>query len=621
MCAEDVVCLLTNGAHDFLNKNSLARLVPAIERELREVTNRRLRQNAEERVRLLSLAVEQSPASVVIARRDGNITYVNPKFEAVSGYSPNEAHSRDLTFLFAAQTSDQVLRALWATLAEGQEWRGELCNQRKDGQRYWEVASIAPLKDQNGTITHFVMVNEDITERRSYEERLLRQATYDDLTDLPNRALMRDRLGQGIALAKRHGRVTALLHIDLDRFKAVNDSFGHTAGDDVLRMAATRLLGCVHEGDTVARVGGDEFAIILPAISSSRAAVKVAQRVIEAFAQPFRGEDHEAFVTASIGITIAPSDGDTPLMLLRNADLALDQAKEQGRNRFCFFTAEINHKVQARLLTENTLRGAIERDELLLNYQPIVDLRTGKTVALEALVRWRRPDDAAHLPGLQQPGQFISVAEDTGLIVPIGEWVLATACAQMQGLDAITAHPLRMAVNVSPRQLREGTLGETIKRILAQTDLAPERLELEITEGILIDDTSESRRTLQRLCDAGVRLSIDDFGTGYSALGYLRRYPFHTLKIDRSFIADVVDNTSTTRLVETIIAMAHGLNLQVIAEGVETAAQLSLIRDRDCDLAQGYYLGYPVDFATLSRHLLHEAATGRRPERPQATNP
>jgi diguanylate cyclase (GGDEF)-like protein len=429
----------------------------------------------------------------------------------------------------------------------------------------------------------------DIGIRASYEVRLLQQAHYDELTGLPNRILLLDRLEQAIATARRDHLRTALLCIDLDRFKNINDTLGHAAGDILLKLATARLSGCVRDPDTLARMGGDEFIIILPGIDDDSGAERVATRIIEAFAQPFDIHGQEHFITASIGITLFPEDGGDGTTLLRNADLAMYQAKESGRNGYRFFTHEINQRMQERLAIEARLRGAVARDELVLHYQPIVDLRTGRPSGVEALVRWRQPDGS-----ISMPGQFIPVAEDMGLIKDIGEWVIATACAAMRDHLLGASSLRRVAVNVSPRQLREQGFGAFVERVLARHDLPPECLELEITESVLLDDMPETAVNLAMLCALGVRLSIDDFGTGYSSLGYLQRYPFDTLKIDRSFVTASGHSDNAVRLIETIIAMAHGLGMEVVAEGVETETQLALLRERDCDFAQGYYFKRPV---------------------------
>jgi diguanylate cyclase (GGDEF)-like protein/PAS domain S-box-containing protein len=582
--AEQAVSLLKLGAHDFLNKDALARLIPAIEREMRESAERTQRRLAEERVRILSLAIEQSPVSVVITDRDGRIDYANPKFEQVTGYSLAEARGRDLGFTLIEHAGNPI-DGIRATVAAGHEWRGEFCNLRRDGQLFWEYATVSPLKDENGRISHFVAVKEDITVRRSYEERLLRQSHYDDLTGLPNRILMLDRLDQAMALAHRSRSQVALLCMDLDHFKNVNDMLGHAMGDALLKQVAQRLGGVVRESDTLARLGGDEFVVILPGIDDGAEAQRMAQRMQEALAPPIRLDGQEHFVTASIGITLYPLDGDDPQVLLRNADLAMYKAKEIGRDRYRFFTQEINQRLQERLALEVQLRGAVRRGEMLLHYQPIVDLATTAPVGVEALVRWRRTDG-----GLVMPDTFIPIAEELGLIRELGEWVVQTACGAIDQLG----QDLRVAVNVSPRQLRETGFGTAVRRLLAETGLNPRRLELEITERVLMDDTPETAENLKMLCDLGVRLSIDDFGTGYSSLGYLQKFPFDTLKIDRSFVADALGNPGVARLVETIIAMAHGLDLQVIAEGVETAAQRDFLRARGCDQAQGYLFARPL---------------------------
>jgi diguanylate cyclase (GGDEF)-like protein len=435
----------------------------------------------------------------------------------------------------------------------------------------------------------------DLDIRRSYELRLLQQAHYDELTGLPNRILLLDRLEQAIAMAGRDRLRAALLCIDLDRFKNINDTLGHAAGDILLKQATDRLSGCVRDPDTLARMGGDEFIIILPGIEDDAGAQRVAARIIEAFTQPFEIYGQEHFITTSIGITLFPDDGRDSATLLRNADLAMYQAKELGRNGYRLFTHEIDQRMQERLTIEARLRGAVARGELVLHYQPIIDLRTNQTSGVEALVRWRQPDGT-----VSSPGQFIPVAEDMGLIKSIGEWVIATACAEMRDHLLGASSLRRVALNVSPRQLREPGFGPFVEQVLIKHDLPPECLELEITESVLLDDLPETAVNLAMLCTLGVRLSIDDFGTGYSSLGYLQRYPFDTLKIDRSFIDASAHSHNAVRLIETIIAMAHGLGMEVVAEGVETEAQLALLRERDCDFAQGYHLKRPIPLDEIS---------------------
>jgi diguanylate cyclase (GGDEF)-like protein len=444
------------------------------------------------------------------------------------------------------------------------------------------------LGEANAELEH------DLRIRRSYEQRLLRQAHYDELTGLPNRLLMLDRLDQAIAGANRDGTRTALLCMDLDRFKNVNDTLGHAAGDRLLKQATERLGGCVTERDTVARMGGDEFILILPGIEDDEAAQRVAALVVDAFIDPFEIDGQEHFITASLGITLYPDDGGDGATLLRNADLAMYKTKEQGRNGYRFFTQEINDRMQERLAIEARLRGVAARDELLLHYQPIVDLRTGQTSGIEALVRWRQPDGTIMLPA-----QFIGVAEDTGAIKDIGEWVIATACADMSS-RLLGPSPLRrISINISPRQLQLPGFAPFVEQVLADNDLPPECLELEITETVLLDDIAETGNNLAMLSTLGVRLSIDDFGTGYSSLGYLQRYPFHALKIDRSFVAAVLHSGATVRLIEAIVAMGHGLGMDVVAEGIENEGQLVLLRDRACDFAQGYFFGRPVALEQL----------------------
>jgi diguanylate cyclase (GGDEF)-like protein len=451
--------------------------------------------------------------------------------------------------------------------------------------------AYAELRDANAQLQR------DISVRRSYEEQLERQANYDDLTGLPNRLLLLDRLNQAVADADRDQGLVALLSIDLDRFKNINDTLGDAGGNALLKEAAVRFAACLRRQDTLARIGGDEFTIILPRLDSGCAAVTIAAEIVAAFSQPFLIGGQEHFVTVSLGAALFPADGDHSQMLLRNANLAMHNAKDEGRNTYRFFTPEIDQRVQRRLQTEARLRGALARGEFMLHYQPIVDLASGRPRALEALLRWRHPDGTVCMPG-----QFIAIAEEMGLIRSIGEWVMTTACAELKDMITDDSPVRRVAVNVSARQLQVAGFARFVGDVLAETGLPPDCLELELTESVLLDETVETKINLGQLSSLGVRLSIDDFGTGFSSLGYLQRYPFDTLKIDRSFIA-AIDGAHTARLVETIITMAHGLGMDVVAEGVETEEQLNFLRRHQCRFVQGYLFSRPLPLGNLLQRL------------------
>jgi diguanylate cyclase (GGDEF)-like protein/PAS domain S-box-containing protein len=592
--AEDTVSLLKQGAHDFMNKEALARLVPAIEREIREAEVRRQRRLAEERVRILSSAVQQSPVSVLITNPEGKIEYVNPKYEQITGYASNEAIGRDLGFTLLNQTSADAMAAMRHSISNAQEWRGEFCSIRRDGQVFWEFVSLSPLRNDTGDLTHFVIIKEDITVRRSYEERLLRQAHYDDLTGLANRVLMLEHLNVALESSARNHRQTAMMCIDLDRFKNVNDSLGHSCGDDVLKESAGRLSGCIRNGDILARMGGDEFIIILPDISTPKEAEKVAEKIIAAFAQPFFIGGKEYFVTASIGIALSPKDGRSANLIQRNADLAMYKAKELGRNRYHFFTEDINTQLMQRLELEVRLRQAIALEELELHYQPIYDINTNMMVGFEALVRWRQPDGS-----LLMPVNFIPMAEDIGIIQEIDKWVMATACADAARLAHESKRPLRLSLNVSPKQLQIPDYANFVAHQLFINNLSPTQLELEVTERVIMQNDPQTQINITALCDLGVRLSIDDFGTGYSSLAYLQKFPFKTLKIDRGFVSQICEDPNTHRLVDTIITMAHGLDMEIVAEGIENDQQRQLLQKQGCDHAQGYFFSYPGPFKEL----------------------
>lgn len=556
-----------------------------------------VRQQVEKELEKLSLAVEQSPAAVIITDPRGTIEYVNPKFCHSSGYPLEVLVGRRVAGLFAGSMTQHSFEAMIESVARGEIWHGELPFARSDQQHFQTAATISTLTDKAGTNTHVLMLLEDISDRVAYRENLFREANFDSLTKLPNRQLAMDRLAQAIATAERHHHQLALLFVDLDRFKIVNDTLGHQYGDELLLEAARRLQQCVRDEDTVARIGGDEFLIILSNHQSSLDVSTAANAVIAAIDQPFLIDERELSITASIGLTMFPDDGSTPLELLRNADAAMHIAKQQGHNTYHFFTPEMNQRALNRLNLETHLRQALKRQEFELYYQPLVALDSGAVVGAEALMRWRKPE-----LGNPGPDVFIPIAEETGLIVPIGQWLLHQACQQAATWRANGIN-LRMAVNISSRQFIGNSVVNAVEKALVQNHLPAEHLELEITEGLLLADAVQTRHALAKLHRLGVRLSLDDFGTGYSSLSYLRRYAFDVLKIDRSFIHDVVEQPESAALVRAIVAMAQSLDLEVIAEGVETVAQADFIRSHGCNFAQGYFYSKPLPAAQFEAWL------------------
>src|SRR5712691_2080958 len=463
--------------------------------------------------------------------------------------------------------------------------------QRTDANGNLHTISVSgrPIFDEEGRFTGYRGTGKDITEQKKVEDQIRHMAHHDALTGLPNRVLLHDRIGQANAQARRDGRVAAILVIDLDRFKNVNDSLGHQVGDGLLRTVAERLGACVRGTDTVARMGGDEFVMVLAELRQAEDAGQVAQKILAALPQPVYIDGHELRVTTSIGICAYPHDGEDAETLMRNADAAMYHAKETGRNNFQFFTRQMNTAANQRLLLEKDLRLALEREEFTLYYQPQLDLKTGDIVGFEALIRWPHAQR-----GMVAPMDFIPLAEETGLIAPIGEWALRRACMQARSWQTLGYPQLQVSVNCSAQQFRLEGLVDTVARTLQQTGLPASSLELELTESIIVEHTEHVMARFKALDEMGVKLSIDDFGTGYSSLGYLKRFPIHELKIDQSFVRDVSTDPDDAAIVSAIITLAHGLGLQVVAEGVETAEQLAFLKKVDCDWAQGYYFCRPL---------------------------
>jgi diguanylate cyclase (GGDEF)-like protein len=447
----------------------------------------------------------------------------------------------------------------------------------------------------------------DMTERKQAEERLSYLASCDSLTNLPNRILFYDRLNQVLSRAPWSKRLVGVLFLDLDRFKIINDTLGHNVGDELLKAVAERLKGCVRAGDTVARLGGDEFTVILDDVAKEQDVTKIAQKILDALSKPYRIEGHELFTTTSIGISLYPHDGETAETLLKNADIAMYRAKEQGKNNFQHYSSAMNAKASERLSLENGLRHALEGEELRLLYQPQLDLKSGQIIGMEALVRWQHPE-----MGLLSPAKFIPVAEETGLIIPMGEWVLRTACAQNRAWQTAGYASMRIAVNFSARQFQQQNMIKMVSRVLQETGLAPHFLELELTESIIMKNAENTIATLYQLHEMGLEISIDDFGTGYSSLSYLRRFPINRLKVDQSFVRDIAKDPINAEIVNAIITMAHSLKIKVIAESVETAEQLRILRSLECDEMQGYILSPPLSPQEATKLLAEEEDLSQR---------
>jgi diguanylate cyclase (GGDEF)-like protein/PAS domain S-box-containing protein len=556
----------------------------------------RLRSEAE--MRKLSSAMSQTADAVLIADRDGIIEYVNPAFEAMTGYSRDELIGGKPGIIKSGKQGDTFYRNLWDTILAGNPFSDVFVNRRKDGSLYYEEKTITPLKDGSGRITHFVATGRDITERMQTQERLQFLAQHDALTELPNRALFLDRLRQSLARARWHQRLVAVLFIDLDRFKTINDTLGHDIGDRLLQQLGERFSRSVREGDTVARFGGDEFVILLDDVASDKDVGQVAQKVLDALAGPFAIEGQSLYITASIGVSLFPGDGEDTGTLLKHADIAMYRAKELGKNTYQFYSADMSARAFERLSLETSLRHALERGEFRLHYQPQLDTDSGRIVAFEALLRWQHPDF-----GLVAPAEFIPMLEETGLIIPVGDWVLGAACGQLQQWRAAGWADLHMAVNLSPRQFQSSGVMASVETGIARLGCKSGLLELEITEGMLLQHAGATLETLGALREVGVRLAIDDFGTGYSSLSYLRRFPIDTLKIDRSFVHDIPHDPDDSAIVTAIAALARSLKLEMVAEGVETEAQRDFLRSLGCIVMQGYLFSRPLPADDVTRLL------------------
>ena len=561
--------------------------------------------NKSEGEQKISAAVfKYASEAIMITDANNQIETVNPAFCHISGFSVEEVLGKSPNILNSGKHDNHFYHKMWQSLEQDNSWQGEIWNKRKNGEIYPEFLAISVVRDKDKKPLQYISLFSDITKHKKYEEDIWLQANYDSLTGLPNRDLCLERLHNKLLKGVGGDNEVALLFIDLDRFKFVNDTWGHSSGDELLKLAAIRLRNCIREKDTVARFGGDEFVVLLIGLSNRFAIERVVKNILTSLSMPFHlGGNNEAVVSASIGVTVGPSDGDNVELLLKNADTAMYQAKAAGRNTYQFFTKSMNEAVSRRMHIEQALRQAIKHQEFVLHYQPVVSLKNGEIIGAEALIRWQHPSK-----GLIYPDNFIEVAEDAGLIEPIGQWVIEQACTDLKHWHSLGLE-LQVAVNVSSRQCKQTSktpIKDIIKTALKVNDISPSNLKVEITESLLMDNSEEMMTTLQDIRSLGVAIYMDDFGTGYSSLSYLKHFPIDVMKIDRSFIAGSIDDKTDASLVEAVVLIGHSLSLKLVGEGIETKQHYDYLRSLGCDYGQGYFISKPIvsaDFIILCQQV------------------
>ena len=542
---------------------------------------------------------ENTGEGIIIADSKGIIQAVNPAFTSINGYAADEVLGKMPSMLRSTRHNDDFYHAMWKKLNEEGKWSGEIWNCRKNGEDYPAWLNITAICDPQGKLQQYVGLFTDITEHKQVEEKLRHQAYHDQLTGLPNRLMYSEYLGLALLQAERRNQMCSVMMLDLDHFKSVNDTYGHEFGDKLLIIVAARLRESLRKEDTLARIGGDEFTVLVSLIDEINNVAHVAEKILAAFTLPVSIDGTDIFITASIGMALYPNDGRDSETLLKNADAAMYRAKEQGRNNYHFYTADMNAQAQQRMSLENDLRWAIERGELAMYYQPKVGVKSGCIVGAEALIRWKHPTR-----GFVSPADFIPLSEENGLILPIGEWLLREVCGQISRWHDEGLVVPRIAVNLSGRQFQRQNLPDLLTRVIAETGIEADDLELELTEGTIMSNAEANIEMLVMLKRMGLSVAIDDFGTGYSSLSYLKRFPVDVLKVDYSFVRDITNDENSAELVRGIIDMAHGLKLKTVAEGVETQEQLEFLRKHGCDIIQGFLFSKAIPaegFAALLR--------------------
>ncbi|WLR53037.1 EAL domain-containing protein [Bacillus tianshenii] len=560
----------------------------------RDMTDKKRSQS---QLRLAEKIIENTSEGVMVTDKQGNILFVNPAFETVTGFLSEEVIGKTPKILQSGVHSESFYAQMWEQINEKGSWTGELWNCRKDGKLYTEWANISSLRDERGEVTNYVAVFSDITERKKAEERLRYLAHYDMLTGVANRYLYNKRLKKYIEAAQKNEHQLAVLFLDLDRFKLINDTLGHGIGDLLLKGVAKRLQACLGEETFIARLGGDEFTIVLPEIHHSNAARTAANLVIDSLEKPFLLKGHEVYTSPSIGISIYPNDGESADELVKHADVAMYEAKIRGRNNYAFYSHHLSAPRIEEVQLENHLRKALEREEFSINFQPQICIKTGEIAGMECLLRWYHPS-----LGFVSPESFVPLAEETGLIMSISYWAIKEACKQAKEVHD-KGYAIRLGVNISAIQFQQEDFVENIHRILSETSLDPRCFEIELTETMIMPMASRAVDKLVQLKRLGVKIAIDDFGTGYSSLSYLGRLPIDTIKIDKSFIRNLLNYHEDASIVRAIITMAHSLQMHVVAEGVEQQKQLEFLKDEKCDMIQGYYISRPINYKDLREFL------------------